>query len=378
MTINSQIESGIATVVLTADTAESVVVPKWATVTLDLNGFKLTGDNVNHTIENNGTLMIKDSSESKMGTVFCNVANKACVFNNYGANLTIDRAILNRDSVSWYCLLNWGESVTINDIYVNLTAPSNNAAVISNGFYSPERDNPNKVFCNCVIRGGSISTQGDPNACVKNDEYGIMTITGGNFKARMRALNNWNGCNITGGTFESETGAPIISGSYPSDGGHCDLTISGGVFKGSQTIIADCSEGQGNPGYIAPVWGISGGEFYVPVAEQFCAPGFKVEQLPDGSYGVAKVRTWEPIARGSNGVGFLGLSGAIFQLDSVEYVAGGINAPMSASFTPVALLSASAEGGVVGYFDGQKIKLYRGGNEVSGTLSHLQLIMLGH
>lgn len=379
MTINEQIESGIGTITLTADTAESVLVPKWAHVTLNLNGFKLMGDGANHTVENKGHLIIKDTSEAKTGTVYSNVANKACIFNDYNADLTINRAILDRGEVSWYCLLNWGKTVTIDDIYVNLTSPSNNAAVIANGFYSPEKDNPNKVFCNCVISGGYIATQGDPNAPVKNDEYGIMAITGGVFKARMRALNNWNSCTVTGGTFESETGAPIISGSYSSDGGHCALTIQGGTFKGvGNTAIADCSEGQGNPGYVAPVWAVSGGTYTLPVPEQYCAPGFKVELLPDGTYGPVKAKKWEPVFRGTNGFGFAGLSGAIFQLDSIEYTAGGIDVPLSASFSPAALLSVSADGGITGYFDGQKIKLYRGASEVSGTLTNLQIIMLGH
>lgn len=377
MTINSQIEAGIATVVLTADTAESVVVPKWASVTLDLNGFRLTGDGTNHTITNSGNLIITDSSVAKTGVVRNEVMDKYCVHNDFGGNLTINGGKFEKVQRG-YTIHNWGASATINNIEIAMLDGSVVSAAISNGFYNPPVENPNKVFTQMLITGGNVVTTGDPNAAVKNDEYGILTITGGTFKSTKRAVNNWNDCAITGGTFESQTGAPIISGSYPSDGGHCDLTITGGVFKGSQSIIADCSEGQGNPDYIAPVWGISGGEFYVPVPEVYCAPGFKVEQQPDGSYGVAKIKTWEPIARGSNGVGFLGLSGAIFQLESVEYVAGGIDAPMTSSFTPVALLSASAEGGVVGYFDGQKIKLYRGASEASGTIVNLQLIMLGH
>jgi len=379
MTINEQIASGISTIVLTADTTESVVIPKWATITLNLNGYKLMGDGANHTIENNGKLIVKDMSIAKTGVVYSNVANKACIFNSYGAELTVERAILDRGEVSWYCILNWGKSVTINDIYVNLTSAAAKAAVIANGFYSPQQDNPDKVFCSCVINGGYIATQGDPNACVKNDEYGIMAVSGGTFKARMRALNNWNDCSITGGTFESETGAPIISGSYPSDGGHCDLTIQGGTFKGvGSSAIADCSEGQGNPGYVAPVWAVSGGAYNLPVPDVYCAPGYKVEQQPDGSYGPVKEKHWAPVAKAPCGIGFMGLSSAIFQIPSIEYTAGGIEPPMSDSFVPAALISASAEGGVCGYFDGQKIKLYRGASEVSGTLTNLQLIMLGH
>ena len=377
MTINSQIEAGIATVVLTADTAESVVVPKWASVTLDLNGFRLTGDGTNHTITNSGNLIITDSSVAKTGVVRNEVMDKYCVHNDFGGNLTINGGKFEKVQRG-YTIHNWGASATINNIEIAMLDGSVVSAAISNGFYNPPVENPNKVFTQMLITGGNVVTTGDPNAAVKNDEYGILTITGGTFKSTKRAVNNWNDCTITGGTFESQTGAPIISGSYPSDGGHCDLTITGGVFKGSQSVIADCSEGQGNPDYIAPVWGISGGEFYVPVPEVYCAPGFKVEQQPDGSYGVVKAKQWTLTDRGGSGVGFVGMSGAIVFKDELEYTTGGIDLGIS-SFTPSALVNVTAEGGgITGYLKDGKIQLFKNGSEVSGVLKDVQIILLGH
>lgn len=378
MTINEQIESGISTIVLTADTAESVVVPSWASVTIDLNGFKLTGNGSDHTVINKGKLIITDTSVAKTGVIRNEVYDRYCVHNDYGANLTVNGGKMEKVQRG-YTIHNWGASATINNVQIIQTDASMVSAAISNGFYNPPVENPDKVFCNMLITGGYVVTAGNPNAAVKNDEYGILTITGGTFKAHMRALNNWNDTTVTGGTFESETGAPIISGSYPSDGGRCDLTITGGTFKGTgASAIVDCSEGQSDPNYVAPQWAVSGGSFNVPVAEQYCSPGFKVEQLPDGSYGTVKIKSWEPVVKAPCGIGFMGLSSAIFQIPSIEYTAGGIEPPLTKSFVPAALISASAEGGLTGYFDGQKIKLYRGVSEASGTIVNLQLIMLGH
>lgn len=378
MTINDQINAGISTFILTEDTAESIMIPEWAKVTIELNGFKLTGDGINHTIHNKGTVIIKDSSVQKTGTVYCNTAKKACLFNDYGAHASIVRAIFDRGDVSWYCLLNWGEDVTIDYLHVDLTSETANAAVIANGFYSPEKDNPNKVFCQCTIYNAYISTKGDPNAPLKNDEYGIMAILGGTFKARMRAFNNWNKATVRGGVFESETGAPIISGSYPSDGGHCNLEISGGVFKGSDTAILDCSEKPTDPAYVAPEWHVHGGKFEVPLEDKYLSSDYVMEKLPDGSYAIAKDKGWAPVVRGPGGIGFLGLSGVTFQIASIEYKDGGIDVPMKGSFTPEILIGATAEGGVVGYLDGNKVRLYRGKTEVSGTIKNLQLTFLGH
>ena len=253
------------------------------------------------------------------------------------------------------------------------------AAAIVNGFYNPPVENPNKVFVSMAIKGGCVVTVGDPNAAVKNDEYGIMTITGGSFKSSKRTFNNWNDATITGGTFESTSGAPIISGAYPSDGGHCDLVITGGVFKGTGSdAIVDCSEGQSDPNYVAPKWNVSGGTYNIPVAAKYCASGFEMKQNPDGTYGPIKEKSWSILPRGGTGVGFLGLSGVIVSKESLDYIQGGVEMELN-GFQPTVLLNVTAEGGgLTGYLNGSKLQIFKNGSEASGTLNNVQVVLLGH
>ena len=376
MTINEQIASGAKLIVLTQDTDEQITVPKGVTLTVDLAGFTLRGDGQEHTILNNGTLRIIDSSMGLTGTIYNNVKNKACILNNFGGQLVIDSATLARGEVSYYCLLNWGENVTINHVKIDV---SGNAAAISNGFYNPSKENPDKVFVTMVIKDADITTSGSPNACVKNDEYGIMAIMGGRYVSQTQyAVNSWNELTITGGHFESVASKPLVCGSTPSAGGHCELKIIGGDFKGATGIIDDCSEGKSDPAYVAPVWAITAGKFNIPVEPAFIADTMSMELLPDGSYGIVMKPkdAWSPI-KAPFGPGFWGYSCGVFVRDKVEYKTGGIELELG-DFTPLALLNVSAEGGVTGYMKDGKLILYRNGTEASGEIKDITVAFIGH
>lgn len=377
MTINEQIESGVSEIVLTADTAEQITIPKWANVVLDLAGFTLSGDGATHTIINNGILRIKDTSSAKTGTIHCDVKSCANIFNNFGGNLMVDRAILTRGGNSWYCIHNWGSLVVINYVQIDI---GGNAAAIHNGFYSPKAENPDGVFCNMVINDALITTTGSPNACVKNDEYGIMSITGGRYvSATQYAVNTWNDLTITGGTFISNAATPLVCGSTPSAGGHCDLKVRGGTFKGATGIVTDCSEGKSDPEYVAPVWAVAGGQFSPAIETTYLAEGVDLVLLPDGTYGVELMSAngWK-VERGTNAAGFIGLSGAVFKNASLEYTAGGIELPV-AGFVPTAVIGVSAVGGLEAYYDAanKKIVLYKNGAEASGTITDVTLVVIG-
>ena len=115
MTINEQINTGVSAIILSADTPESIVVPNWATVTLDLNGFTLSGNGADHTINNKGNLIIKDSSQNKTGVVRNDVLDRYAVHNDFGGTLTINGGRFVKTQRG-YTIHNWGSAVIINDI----------------------------------------------------------------------------------------------------------------------------------------------------------------------------------------------------------------------------------------------------------------------
>lgn len=77
--LKAAVEKG-GEVVLWSDITADVVVPATVTVTIDLNGYTLT-DNGDHTIINNGTLTVKDSSTDKTGKVDNVTHGKAAIYN---------------------------------------------------------------------------------------------------------------------------------------------------------------------------------------------------------------------------------------------------------------------------------------------------------
>lgn len=85
------------------------------------------------------------------------------------------------------------------------------------------------------------------------------------------------------------------------------------------------------------------------------------------------------IERGTNGAGFLGISGTIVKIDSLEYAEGGFNIPVR-GFTLSAIVGATAAGGVTAYYNPAtgKIQLFKGTSEATGTLTNVTLVLLGH
>jgi len=216
---------------------------------------------------------------------------------------------------------------------------------------------------------------------VKNDEYGIMTITGGVFVSTSKfAVNSWNELTILGGAFTSEAAAPLVCGSTPGDGGHCQLNIRGGTFRGATGIVSDCSEGQSQPDYVAPDWNVTAGAYMPAIEEKFLGEGVELIVNPDGTTSVVtdSTRNWK-VERGVNSAGFLGVAGAVFKKDVLEYKQGGIDVP-AYDFTPIAVIGASAVGGITAYYDPvlKKIILYRGNTEASGSILDVTLAIIGH
>lgn len=256
------------TIELVQDTTEDVVIPADKTVTLDLNGKKLTNV-ASHTIFNNGTLTINGE-----GTVDNVTHGKVAVYNIGTVSLnggTYDRSKEDgtKDSNTYYTLLNHG-TMTVRNVTVN--NKGGYSSLFENGYfdYSKSRDgidNPTLTIESGTFTGG-INT-------VKNDDGATMTINGGIFtNYAQSAFQNHNIATINGGTFNGATvyailncGATCSSGDAPDQ--H-QLTITGGNFNGKIYKGGDSKDGKTH--YDIGSISISGGYFTVDPSA-YCAEG---------------------------------------------------------------------------------------------------------
>ena len=274
-------------VTLVADVTESIEIAEGKTCKIDLNGFTLTNTEGSHTIVNNGTLTIMDSSAAKSGKVD-NVTHARAAIVNYGtmtlAGGTYTRSLENpennKDSGggnSFYTILNdKGGSLTIKD-GVTVTNVGHFSSMICNGNDAVEDTT-------LTIEGGLFS--GGINT-IKNGEFGKLTINGGSFtNATQCVVMNWNEASITGGTFELASGvnSTLLFSVAWSDHAIGKMTISGGTFKYTETqgLVQDTYNGGQYSGTLA----VSGGTFDCAVDPKYCAEGFEPTKNVDGTYGV--------------------------------------------------------------------------------------------
>lgn len=144
---------------------------------------------------------------------------------------------------------------------------------------------------------------------VKNDDYGVLNITGGTITSDDQAVQNWHAAAITGGTMNGPviswayampnmdstlaiSGSAVINGDVKSvtyDGKAVPrVTITGGTVNGTlikgrfssnaiQALPADSA---------AAALTVSGGTFKNAVPEAFCAENFHPNKNADGTYSV--------------------------------------------------------------------------------------------
>ena len=271
------------TIELLTDVNEAVTVSKLKNITLDLNGFTLTNTEGEHTIVNNGTLTIKDSSTAQTGTVDNVTHGHGALVNNGTVILsggTFERSAENgtlepygNGGNSWYTIANYG------------TMTINNGTTVKNagGYSSNIRNGGQDSTAKLTINGGTFD--GGVNT-VKNDANGVLEIKGGELKNTAQyVIMNWNQATISGGTFETaETaGAVLFSSAYGTDGTACgELTITGGTFKAAGSKLIDDAYDANNHGTVK----ISGGSFNRAVDPKHCDTGFIPTQNADGTYGV--------------------------------------------------------------------------------------------
>lgn len=221
------------TVTLLGDVAEDVTIPEGKTITLDLNGKKLT-NKASHTITNNGTLTVTDSIG---GGVVDNITHaKAALSNAVGATATLEGGTFMRSKEagkdgndsggnSYYTIENYGSM-----------SFGSGASVENAGHFSSMIRNGGKNTAESpaemTINGGTFS--GGINT-IKNDDYGNLTINDGDFdNTSQYVIMNWSKATINNGTFKTSskaTSAVLFNSSYgndPADTG--SLEVNGGTF----------------------------------------------------------------------------------------------------------------------------------------------------
>lgn len=270
-------ESG-ATIILTENVTEDIVIPAGKEITLDLKGFKLTnvsGD----TITNNGTLTVTGN-----GTVDNLTNGKAAVKNNVGAaatleNGTYDRSLQARGN-SYYTIMNQG-SMTLNDVTVNNNG--HESSCVENGWYT-RSDNTTGATAVMTINGGTYT--GGINT-IKNDDYGKITINAGDFsKAYQCSLMNAGEADINGGTYTKGTGKWSARGAVWQDNTDENdpiLRVNGGTF-------ADKIDYNGKYAYVTKIV-ITGGTFLTTpgnIIQKSLADGYLWTGNENGKYTAAK------------------------------------------------------------------------------------------
>lgn len=274
---------GGATVKLLKDVTEDVVIPAGKTVTLDLNGKKLTNIRDN-TITNHGKIEIIDKTGKGVVDNITNaktaITNDGTVVLRGGTYTRSQEAGKDKDNGggnSYYTILNDnGGSLTIYD-GVTVYNKGHFSSMIRNGGTAGAES---KLYINGGTFSGGINT-------VKNDESGYLNISGGDFSNTTQfVVMNWHKAEISGdATFavNDTAEAVLFTSSY---GGAAttkgELTISGGYFKtatDTQDMIRDAYDAN-NKGTAY----VSGGYFNKRFSGDFCATGLTVIDNDDKIY----------------------------------------------------------------------------------------------
>ena len=220
------------TIELTAPITASITIPAGKNITLDLNGQTLTGAGEKWVaaITNNGTLTIKDS-----------IGNGKISRNSAKGN-------------THYVIDNQG-TLTIESGEISITSPvamPEGASLIRNAGKGKE--------ATLTITGGKIFQDGF--IAVKNDDQGILKITGGEIGTSgdtatntASAVQNWGKADITGGTI-GNIWTGIWNDQYDSE-----TNISGNATVAG-TVVVKRDYTNGNPTK-KPKLKITGGTFDV-------------------------------------------------------------------------------------------------------------------
>lgn len=192
---------------------------------------------------NSGVIIVLDLAGKKISAAM----NKPHMISSAG-NLTIIDSVgtgsiakEGNSSDYGYVLENHGTMV-LNGIKV--TSASSKSSAIENGWYTAA-DNTTSATCKMTITNSDISqTNGSGGLyTIKNDDYGVMVINGGNFTnstASAGTVLNWNDLTINDGNF---TGASAVRTLKQGDLGYeaGKTLIKGGTFNGKIDTLPNYS-----------------------------------------------------------------------------------------------------------------------------------------
>ena len=285
-----------ATVQMTSDVTGNITIAEGKNIVLDLNGFTLTGEG-NHTIVNNGTLTVIDSSAAKSGAVDNVTHGRGALVNNGTAILdggTFKRSAeagvsaTDNGGNSWYVIDNHG-TLTINDgvaVYHGTSAETaaqwKYSSLIRNVGTSAD------ATATLTVNGGEFNTG---LIALKNDDYGTLTVNGGQISSGNQAVQNWYKAAVNGGTFNGQ----VITWFYGSNIGAAAMTINDGIFNAQVKSVDYDAGADGVYPMVDEGTAISGGKFAVMPNEAYFADGLTGE-LYDGYYVVIEAVTEDNVA----------------------------------------------------------------------------------
>ncbi|MBO4941297.1 MAG: hypothetical protein J6D15_03750 [Clostridia bacterium] len=280
---------------------ETVTVPAGKTVTLDLNGFTISGDfeesKSSAVIQNNGKLTIKDSSSAQTGKITSHAVNPdtqaipgyaSNTINNAG-EFILESGIIENQSTGGACFAidtTWytkAVSVTINGGTVKANRTAIRAISYSTTVGNKLTINDGKIEGSCGV---------------------WIQLAGSNNEAKKVSVE------INGGTINTNKadGYSVYTYSYGDAFSGVELTITDGNFNGYVGLGTGCENG----GSGAEKVRISGGNFdqyvynfnenaqdieisggtYSYVYEDMLADGFKLVANDNGTYGVKEDSPW--------------------------------------------------------------------------------------
>lgn len=326
-------ESG-ATVTLIDNVNEDITVAADDNITIDLNGRTLTGVS-EHTITNNGTLVIDDIAGG--GRVTNSTAGKAAVYNAVEATVTLNGGTYTRGTANEYYVIQNQGTMTIND-GVTMLQPSDSSSGLTSGWYSTPAAGTTPA--NLTINGGVFASNG---ITVKNDEVSNLNITGGTFDGvdgyeANQSIQNWTTATIEDGTFNSQ----VISWSQKAADGTIviqgELSITGGAFNSG--VGAICSTAGGNEQVVEGLT-VSAGNFKKGIWSSYVAEGSVFYPAEDGTY---KVVTEEEFETVTDNAGVALMNGVVYDslADAVDA------APTDGTQVTITLIDTDGDGIVTG------------------------------
>lgn len=284
-TLQSKIDASASgtTINLDKDYAESITIANNKTITLNLNGHKITNTNGQNTITvaSGATLNVIDTDRQLKGSVDNTTHGKAALYNNGTTVISAGKWMRSQEvgtttsnnGNSYYTILNHGDLTINSGSYANKGTFS---SMIANGYFAYTTTGTANEFTNYIEGIGQSTPTLTINAgtftgglnTIKNDDNGIAIINGGTFtNTAQDCVLNHNIATINGGTFKDmASNGTVYNHGCNATYDKGELTITGGVFEGNTYPLKD--ESSVNTAKVK----ITGGRFSHSVASFLSSP----------------------------------------------------------------------------------------------------------